>query len=92
MKNAVQTYTKCSDYARFWYNKFVPSACQGGLTRCQDGLTRFMTYAGTPVYPYSSAQRYVLWDESVEAWLHADIMIAGCRKISFNDVGNQKNV
>lgn len=37
-----------------------------------------MTYAGTPVYPYSSAQRYVLWDESVEAWLHADIMIAGC--------------
>lgn len=51
-----------------------------------------MTYAGTPVYPYSSAQRYVLWDESVEAWLHADIMIARCRKISFNDVGNQKNV
>ena len=49
-------------------------------------------YAGTPVYPYSSAQRYVLWDESVEAWLHADIMIAGCRKISFNDVGNKKNV
>lgn len=85
MKNAVQTYTKCSDYARFWYNKFVLSACQSGLTR-------FMTYAGTPVYPYSSAQRYVLWDESVEAWLHADIMIARCRKISFNDVGNKKNV
>lgn len=51
-----------------------------------------MTYAGTPVYPYSSAQRYVLWDESVEAWLHADIMIARCRKISFSDVGNKKNV
>lgn len=51
-----------------------------------------MTYAGTPVYPYSSAQRYVLLDESVEAWLHADIMIARCRKISFSDVGNKKNV
>ena len=51
-----------------------------------------MTYAGTRVYPYSSAQRYVLWDEPVEAWLRADIMIAECRKISFNDVGNKKNV
>lgn len=56
------------------------------------GLTRFITDAGTQVYPYSSAQRYVLWDESVEAWLRADIMIAECRKISFNDVGNKKNV
>ena len=88
----MQTYTKCSDYARFWYNKIVLSACQGGLTRCKDGLTRFMTYAGTPVYPYSSAQRYVLWDESVEAWLHADIMIARCRKISFDEKKKKKNV
>lgn len=69
----------------FWYNKIVLSACQSSLTR-------LITDAGTRVYPYSSAQRYVLWDESVEAWLHADIMIARCRKISFNDVGNKKNV